>query len=296
MNFFKLYIGDYQRDTGHLSVMEHGAYLLMLQHYYATERPLPLPPALYRLLRAQDRAERDAVDAVAAQFWTQTPDGLVNERADAEIAKAADQAKTNARIARDRTTNRATNRATNRERTVNEPSTNRQPNQTPDTRHQTEEKTHAKGDLSDTKSEPVGFEPAGLALDPGEHPPDPPPSPPTMAAAVCVAMRSQGIGSTNPGHPKLIALLDAGAQIDAFVGAAREARDRGKGFAYALGIVGGQLAQAEASVAAAAAAATRAPQRNGLSAAERAAEAVARLTGRRDGQRPMRTIDANDLG
>lgn len=46
MNFFKLYIGDYQRDTAHLSVTEHGAYLLMLQHYYATEKPLPPGKAL----------------------------------------------------------------------------------------------------------------------------------------------------------------------------------------------------------------------------------------------------------
>jgi uncharacterized protein YdaU (DUF1376 family) len=122
VNFFKLYIGDYQRDTAHLSVTEHGAYMLMLQHYYATERPLPIGKALHRMLRAQDKPERDAIDAVASQFWTTTPDGLVNGRADAEITKAGEQAETNRRIAtareaarkasreqHDKSTNRATN-------------------------------------------------------------------------------------------------------------------------------------------------------------------------------------------
>ena len=86
MNFFKLYIGDYQRDTAHLSVTEHGAYMLMLQHYYATEKPLPTGKALHRMLRAQDKDERDAIDSVAAQFWSKTPEGLlVNERAADEI-------------------------------------------------------------------------------------------------------------------------------------------------------------------------------------------------------------------
>ena len=122
MNFFKLYIGDYQRDTAHLSIAEHGAYMLMLQHYYATEKPLPTGKALHRMLRAQDRAERDAIDLVAEQFWTTTDAGLVNERADAEIAKARTQADTNARIAREREDKRkasrqehesCTNRATN---------------------------------------------------------------------------------------------------------------------------------------------------------------------------------------
>lgn len=122
MNFFKLYIGDYQRDTAHLSVTEHGAYMLMLQHYYATEKPLPTGKALHRMLRAQDRAERDAIDAVVAQFWTVTDDGLINGRADEEITKAGKQADTNARIAREREEKRkalrdqheqSTNRATN---------------------------------------------------------------------------------------------------------------------------------------------------------------------------------------
>ncbi|WP_020163774.1 YdaU family protein [Methyloversatilis discipulorum] len=102
MNFFKLYIGDYQRDTAHLSVTEHGAYMLMLQHYYATEKPLPTGKALHRMLRAQDKAERDAIDAVVAQFWTVTDDGLINGRADEEITKAGKQADTNARIAQER--------------------------------------------------------------------------------------------------------------------------------------------------------------------------------------------------
>ena len=140
MNFFKLYIGDYQRDTAHLSVTEHGAYLLMLQHYYATEKPLPVGKALHRMLRAQDKEEREAIDSVVAQFWTTTEAGLVNERADEELTKAGGQAETNrataiarearrkaAREEHDQSTNRATNR-----------STNDQPNQTPDTRHQKE--------------------------------------------------------------------------------------------------------------------------------------------------------------
>ena len=90
MNFVKLYIGDYQRDTGHLSIAEHGAYLLMLQHYYATERPLPTGKALHRLLRAETRAEREAIDAVVRRFWTECDGGLVNSRADEEIAKASE--------------------------------------------------------------------------------------------------------------------------------------------------------------------------------------------------------------
>lgn len=132
MNWFKLYIGDYQRDTAHLSVTEHGAYLLMLQHYYATEKPLPIGKALHRMLRAQDKAERDAIDAVVAQFWHETQDGLVNGRADAEITKAGAQADTNRAIAQAREARRKA------ERTEHEQSTNRatndQPNQTPDTR------------------------------------------------------------------------------------------------------------------------------------------------------------------
>ena len=139
MNFFKLYIGDYQRDTAHLSITEHGAYLLMLQHYYATEKPLPMGKALHRMLRAQDKAEREAIDAVAAQFWTVTDAGLVNERADREITKAGEQADTNRRIAVEREAARKAARERHEQSTNR--ATNDQPNQTPDTRHHSVSKT-----------------------------------------------------------------------------------------------------------------------------------------------------------
>ncbi len=91
MNFVRLYIGDYMRDTGTLTVAEHGAYMLMLMHYYATEKPIPSGRALHRLLRAETKAEREAIDNIAGRFWTATDGGLVNARADLEITRAERQ-------------------------------------------------------------------------------------------------------------------------------------------------------------------------------------------------------------
>lgn len=73
---------------------------------------------------------------------------------------------------------------------------------------------------------------------------------PTMAAAVCVAMRAERISDCNPSHPDINALLAQGAEIGLFASAAREAVKKGKGFAYALAIVKGQIAGAQKIAAA----------------------------------------------
>jgi hypothetical protein len=57
-------------------------------------------------------------------------------------------------------------------------------------------------------------------------------------------MRTAGISDGNPGHPDLLALIEAGATDAEFAGAAKAAVDRGKGFAYALGVIKGQRTDA----------------------------------------------------
>ncbi len=64
-----------------------------------------------------------------------------------------------------------------------------------------------------------------------------------MAGAVCVALKSVGMGQVNPGNQDLKNMLDAGADIGAFIDAGQQAVDRKKGFGYALGIVKRQLAE-----------------------------------------------------
>lgn len=77
MNFYKRYPGDYIRDTAHLSLMEHGAYTLLLDHCYSTERSLPADPqALFRICRAFSPEEQAAVVSAADQFFPLGDDGL----------------------------------------------------------------------------------------------------------------------------------------------------------------------------------------------------------------------------
>ncbi|WON73869.1 YdaU family protein [Nitrosospira sp. Is2] len=91
MNYYERYCGDYQRDTAHLSLAEHGAYTMLLDTYFSVEKPLPSDmPSLYRVCRAMTRLEQQAVKSVAEQFFpVSAVDGFRhNQRADREIAKA----------------------------------------------------------------------------------------------------------------------------------------------------------------------------------------------------------------
>lgn len=89
MNFYKHFIGDYQRDTMRLSMLEDGAYRRLLDEYYATEEPLPLEPEeCYRAARAVTKAEQTAVDKILARYFTRKEDGYHHTRADEEIAAA----------------------------------------------------------------------------------------------------------------------------------------------------------------------------------------------------------------
>ena len=87
MNYYSHHIGDYIKDTAHLSFVEDSAYRKLLDKYYADEKPIPNDlPALLRLVRARSKEEKEAVSIVLEEFFTSTDAGWTHKRCDAEIA------------------------------------------------------------------------------------------------------------------------------------------------------------------------------------------------------------------
>lgn len=86
MNYYERHLGDYAKDAGHLSMLEHGAYSLLLDRYYTTDQPIPQEQA-HRICRARTRDERAAVDTVLAEFFVLIDGAWTNGRADREITK-----------------------------------------------------------------------------------------------------------------------------------------------------------------------------------------------------------------
>lgn len=86
MHHYRHHIGDYRRDTGHLSLLEHGVYRQMLDVYYTDENPLTLDEAkLMRLLCARTADEQQSVKNVLQDFFVCTENGYEHKRCEAEI-------------------------------------------------------------------------------------------------------------------------------------------------------------------------------------------------------------------
>ena len=79
-----LYVADYLADTGHLSAAEHGAYLLLIMHYWANGGLPPDDRKLARIARMSDKEWRSARDTVADFFG----EGWRHERIESELSAA----------------------------------------------------------------------------------------------------------------------------------------------------------------------------------------------------------------
>lgn len=95
MNYYKRHIGDYAKKAGHLSVLEHGVYTLLLDAYYDREQAPTRAEAL-RQARARTPEEIAAVDAVLSDFFTLEGDRYTQRRVEEEFVKAEQVAKANA--------------------------------------------------------------------------------------------------------------------------------------------------------------------------------------------------------
>ncbi|MDO9131991.1 YdaU family protein [Hydrogenophaga sp.] len=87
MNYYKRHIGDYAAATRHLSMLEHGAYTMLLDIYYTSEQPLPADlKAAARKAGARAKDEIAAVETVLQEFFVLEEDGWHQKRCDVEIA------------------------------------------------------------------------------------------------------------------------------------------------------------------------------------------------------------------
>ena len=105
LNYYRHHIGDYLRDTAHLSLIEDAIYRRLLDLYYMRETPLVDDiPALCRLIRATaDHAE--TVGVILKEFFVLVDGCWRQKRADHEISEAnlaADRARENGRKSKGR--------------------------------------------------------------------------------------------------------------------------------------------------------------------------------------------------
>ncbi len=80
MHYYQHDLTGYRLATAHLSLMEHGVYRLLIDHYYATEAPLPKDEnTLRRIVRAAATPERKALKSILRQFFI-FEDGAFHDR------------------------------------------------------------------------------------------------------------------------------------------------------------------------------------------------------------------------
>ena len=113
MHYYKRNIGDYAKKAGRLSMLEHGAYTLLIDACYDRER-FPNEQEAIEWAWARSDAEIEAVRFVLSRFFVLIDGVYVQERIKEEIDAYARNAETNARIAREREEKR-----TKRTRSVN---------------------------------------------------------------------------------------------------------------------------------------------------------------------------------
>lgn len=87
MNFYEHHLGDYIRDTAHLTLTEEGVYRRLLDQYFIREKPLPLDfNELRKLIRARYRNDSKTLKFILSEFFVAESDGYHQKRADDTIA------------------------------------------------------------------------------------------------------------------------------------------------------------------------------------------------------------------
>jgi uncharacterized protein YdaU (DUF1376 family) len=83
MYYYQHHIGDYRKDTSHLSLLEHGIYRQLLDLYYITEKPLDKKSI--RLIGARTDQEIAMAELILNEFFEKKGTKYFHKRCDDEI-------------------------------------------------------------------------------------------------------------------------------------------------------------------------------------------------------------------
>ena len=125
MHYFKRNIGDYHKKAGRLSMLQHGAYTLIMDACYDREEFPTLEQAI-DWSWASNQDEIDAVTFVLGKFFTLVDGVYVQNRIQDDLDRYHKNSKTNKRIAIDREAKRK-EKSTKRAQDVNEAPPNHKP-------------------------------------------------------------------------------------------------------------------------------------------------------------------------
>lgn len=88
MHYYPKNIGDYRRDTMNLSLLEHGVYTTLIDHYTLNEEPISLDHLdVCWTIGARTDNEKTAVCLILSKFFIKTDEGYRHKRCDEEIAQ-----------------------------------------------------------------------------------------------------------------------------------------------------------------------------------------------------------------
>jgi uncharacterized protein YdaU (DUF1376 family) len=93
-----LYIADYLADTAHLSAAQHGAYMLLIMHYWANEGLPSDEESIRRITRLSNRQWSQSCDLLKSLF----SEDWRHKRIDEELAKSIEKSRVNSANAKRR--------------------------------------------------------------------------------------------------------------------------------------------------------------------------------------------------
>jgi uncharacterized protein YdaU (DUF1376 family) len=223
-----LYIGDYLADTSRLSTEQHGAYLLILMDYWRNGPPLDDDEELANISKLPMPQWRKYAAKIRAMF-TSADGRLYQKRADAERQKAG-------LVSSKRSEAGKQGAAKRWGKGDGKPIANGMANGMANAK-QNDAPSQSQSEIDTSVVTPP--------LNAGAHdPPEIDGCRPTRQGLLCRRLRQMGIADVNPGHPLLLALLEAGATDEEFLGFVEVAKTKDRPFSYLLGAVEGERKRA----------------------------------------------------